>query len=214
MCVIRRAIVWVPFFASLSVPYCSAPAAACTLKAMSVSLLHTPGSRAMCAFVVMLATALLPGRVMASEALVTDLEQRLSRQGVDEVNAYLGAPPSASMVALNERTADCDLQAVSLSVQLARGSGSKAVNAHRESLRVAVGRCTGFVLALLSPKEVPRFCASAASWTIMQMARELRRRIRSIEADEVLRTSPRGKACRAAYLYELNNTRVGLRAGR
>lgn len=164
--------------------------------------------------VVTLATAVLPGRVMASETLVADLEQRLSRQGVDEVNAYLGAPSSAGMITLNQRTADCDLQAVSISVQLARGSGSKTVNAHRESLRVAMGRCTGFVLALLSPKEVPKFCASAASLTIMQMARELRRRIRSIEADEVLRTSPRGKACRAAYLYELNNTRVGLRAGR
>lgn len=163
---------------------------------------------------VTLAAAVLPGTVMASQTLVAELEQRMSRQGVDEVNAYLGAPSSASMLDLNQRTADCDLQAVSLSVQLARGSGSKAVNAHREALRVAVGRCTGFVLALLSLKEVPRFCASVASWTIMQMARELRRRIRSIEADEVLRSSPRGKTCRAAYLYELNNTRVGLRAGR
>ncbi len=201
-------------FAPPLAPACSAAAAACTLKAMSVSLFHTPGSRALCALVVMLAAAVLPGRVVASQTLVADLEQRLARQGVDEVNAYLGASSSASMFTLNERTADCDLQAVSLTVQLARGSGSKAVNAHRESLRVAVGTCTGFVLALLSPKEVPKVCAPAASWTIMQMARELRRRIRAIEANEVLRTSPRGKACRAAYLYELNNTRVGLRAGR
>lgn len=214
MCVIRRAIVWVPFFAPLSAPACSAPAAACTLNAMSVSLFHTPGSRAVCALMVALAAAVWPGPVMTSQTLIADLEQRLSRQGVDEVNAYLGAPSSASMLDLNQRTADCDLQAVSLSVQLVRGSGSKAVNAHREALRVAVGRCTGFVLALLSLKEVPKICASVASWTIMQMARELRRRIRSIEASEVLRTSPRGKACRAAYLYELNNTRVGLRAGR
>jgi hypothetical protein len=45
------------------------------------------------------------------------------------------------------------------------------------------------------------------------MARELKRRMKSIDQHEVLRTSPRGRACRAAYLYELQNTRVGLQAG-
>ena len=182
---------------------------------MSVLLLHTLGARALFALLLTLTVAAWPGRVMASQALVVELEQRLDREGVDEVNASLGSPTSASMLSLNERTAACDLQAVSLSAQLARGSGSKAViDAHRESLRVAVGSCTGFVLALHSPKELPRVCASVASWTVSQMARELRRRIKRIEGDALLRTSPRGKACRAAYLDELNNTRVGLRVGR
>ena len=181
---------------------------------MSASLLHTLGSRALLALGVTLAAAVWPGPVMASEALVSELEQRLSREGVDEVNTYLGAPSSASLVSLGQSTADCDLQAVSLSTQLARGRGSKVVDAHKESLRVAVGRCTGFVLALHSPKELPKVCASVSTWTVSQMARELRRRIRHIETDELLSTSPRGKACRAAYLYELHNTRVGLRVGR
>ncbi|MBC7995846.1 MAG: hypothetical protein H7Z15_21660 [Rhizobacter sp.] len=181
---------------------------------MSVGLLHTQGLRALLTVLVALAAALWPGRVMASEALVSDLEQRLYRVGVDEVNTYLGTPSSIHMLALRQGTAACHLHAVSLSVQLARGSGSKVVDAHREALRVAVGSCTGFVLALLSLTEVPKFCASVSTWTVSQMARELRRRIKSIEGDELLRTSPRGKACREAYVYELHNTRVGLRVGR
>jgi len=160
---------------------------------------------------VVVAAAVFPVAAIASDALVADLEQRLSRQGADKVNEYLSG--SFDMVALNESTARCELQAVSLSIQLARGSRSKAVDAHREALRAAAGSCTGFVLALLSPKEVPTFCASVSSWTVGQMARELRRRIKSIEGDELLRSTQRGKACRAAYLYELNNTRVGLRVG-
>jgi hypothetical protein len=161
--------------------------------------------------VVLAAAAVFPMAAAASDALVADLEQRLSRQGADKVNEYLSG--SFDMVALNESTARCELNAVSLSIQLARGSRSKAVDAHREAVRTAAGRCTGFVLALLTPREVPTFCASVSTWTVGQMARELRRRIRSLEADELLRSTQRGKACRAAYLYEFHNTRVGLRAG-
>ena len=160
---------------------------------------------------ILVAATIFPMVATASDALVADLEQRLSRQGADKVNEYLSG--SFDMVALNESTARCELQAVSLSIQLARGSRSKAVDAHREAVRAAAGNCTGFVLALLTPKEVPTFCASVSTWTVGQMARELRRRIRSIEADELLRSTQRGKACRAAYVYELNNTRVGLRVG-
>lgn len=155
----------------------------------------------------------LPVSASAQDMLVTELEQRLSKDGVEAVNAYLGANGSASLALLQQSTARCELAAVSLSVRLARGGHSKVVDAHGESLRVATGGCAGFVLALLSPQEVPKICASASSWTLMQTVRELRRRMRFIEADKVLSTSPRGKACRAAYLYELQNTRVGLRVG-
>jgi len=160
---------------------------------------------------VFVATIVLPVTAMAAETFVADLEQRVAAQGVDSVNAYLSSNGAVGMTTLNRSTASCELQAVSLSIQLARGNGSNAVDAHRESLRVAVGSCTRFVLALLSPQEVPKVCSSVASWTVSQMASELRRRIKSIEADKVLRSSLRGKACREAYLYELNNTRVGLR---
>ncbi len=150
---------------------------------------------------------------MAADALVAELDQRWAADGVEKVNAYLIAHEAAALNPLRHSTARCELGAVSLSVRLARGDDRRATDAHAESLRIALGRCTGFVLALLALHEVPRFCSSSASWTIMQTVRELRRRMRSIEADAVLRASPRGKACSAAYLHELQTTRVGLRAG-
>ncbi|MBC7957136.1 MAG: hypothetical protein H7Y33_14845 [Cytophagales bacterium] len=159
------------------------------------------------------AAAVLPLGAQASEPLVTELEQRLVAEGVEGVNSYLSANGAAHMAALSRSTVACHLEAVSLSIQLARGNSSKVVEAHRESVRAAAGSCTRFVLALLSVKEIPKFCASVSSWTVSQMARELRRRMKRIEADELLLASPRGKACRAAYLYELQNTRVGLRVG-
>ncbi len=158
----------------------------------------------------LLLSALLPVTAMTSTPDVADLEKRLSTEGVESVNVALITQWPAALVTLNRRTAGCELPAVSLSARLSRG-GTQAVSAHRESLRTAAGQCPGIVLALISVDEVPKICASSASWTITQMARELRRRMKEIDADEVLRASPRGKACRAAYLYELENTRVGLR---
>jgi hypothetical protein len=86
------------------------------------------------------------------------------------------------------------------------------VQAHREALRTAVGLCTAFVLDLATPEEVPRYCMSVAAWSVTQTARELRRRMAAIEADEALRTSPKGKACHAAYHHELHNTRIVLKS--
>jgi CelD/BcsL family acetyltransferase involved in cellulose biosynthesis len=100
---------------------------------------------------------------------------------------------------------------VSLAVRLARTANGPAVQSHEESLRAAAGRCARFVLALVSPAEVPKVCASQAAWGAAQMARELRRRIADIDADKLLRNTAQGQACRAAYLYELKNTRVTLR---
>lgn len=157
-----------------------------------------------------------PAIAFASNALVNDLEKRLAADGVDKLNVYLGVHAATHLIPLHQHTASCEFDAVSLSVQLARGGkskgGAKVVDAHQDSLRAAVGNCPGFVLALLSPPEVPKVCASIDSWTVMQTVRELRQRIKRIETDESLITSTRGQACRAAYLYELKNTRVGLRA--
>jgi hypothetical protein len=157
--------------------------------------------------------AVLPALATPAEVPVAELERRLSAEGVEKLNTYLGAGGAAARVSLHHATARCELQAVSLTVRLARDSRSKVVEAHGDALRLAVGSCTGFVLALLDLDEVPKVCASVASWSVMQTVRELRRRMRAIDADEVLHSSPRGKACHAAYLYELQNTRVGLRAG-
>jgi hypothetical protein len=158
------------------------------------------------------AGALFPLAALSAEPLVADLERRLQQAGADVVNDHLGDRPF-ELALLHRDTETCDLRTVSLVVELSRGRRNKTTDAHADALRTALGRCTGFVLALLAPREVPKFCASVASWTIMQTVRELRRRMRIIEADEVLRTSRRGKDCSAACLYELKNTRVGLQAG-
>ncbi|HET7795502.1 MAG TPA: hypothetical protein VFL64_19100 [Rhizobacter sp.] len=156
--------------------------------------------------------ALLPAVAIASESFLAGLERRLQADGPDGVNTYLGTQ-AAGMAELNRLTADCAPQAINISVRLSRGNDPKANDVHREALRIAVGACTDYVLSQVSVSEVPKVCASAASWTVSQTARELRRRIANIEADEVLRSSPRGKACAAAYRFELHNTRVGVRLG-
>jgi hypothetical protein len=161
----------------------------------------------------LLAAIILPAIAAAPDSLVRDLEQRLADGGVEKVNAHLGGHWSSAMVPLNQKTADCELQAVSLAIRLSRSTDVKATQAHNEALRAAVGKCTAFVLALASRQEVPKYCSSVASWSVMQTARELRRRIAAIESDEALRSSQNGKSCRAAYLDELHNTRVVLRSG-
>lgn len=158
------------------------------------------------------ALTILPGLAMGSEALVSDVEQRLLANGVESVNAYLIARPSM-MAELNQSSADCNPRAIDLTVKLSRSANTKAAGLHNDSLRIAVGACTEFVLSLISPKEVPKICASVSSWTVSQTARELRRRIRQIEADESAHSTQLGRACSSAYLFELQNTRVGIRAG-
>jgi hypothetical protein len=158
-----------------------------------------------------LALALWVGHASAADPLVTELEQRLAKSGIEPVNAHLNAHWPTAMVPLNQKTAACELHAVSLSVKLSRSSNARAVRAHGEALRAAVGGCPRFVLAMVSPAEVPRYCASVASWGAAQTARELRHRIADIDGDDLLRASQRGQACRAAYLYELEHTRVVVR---
>lgn len=159
-----------------------------------------------------LALATLPVRANVPDTLLPELEQRLAGGSVDAVNAYLNTHWAAAMAPLNQRTADCDLQAVSLAMRLGRGGNpARAVQAHGEALRAASGGCARFVLALATPAEINRYCRSQAAWGPAQTARELRRRIGAIDADEQLRGSRRGQACKAAYLYELHNTRVVVR---
>jgi hypothetical protein len=161
------------------------------------------------------ALAVLPAVTMASSEalLLLGLEQRLQTDGAESVNAYLNTR-SSDMAQLNRLTADCAPQAIDLAVKLSRSRNAKATDLHKESLRIAVGACTEYVLSQLSLSEVPEICASASSWTVSQTARELRRRIRDIETDKTLRSSQHGQACSAAYRFELENTRVGVRAAR
>lgn len=157
------------------------------------------------------AAALAPDGAAASDALVTDVEQRAQRDGVDAANAYLADRWGAAMQPLNDKTARCELSAVSLALRLHRTRHARAAAAHVEALRLAAGRCTRFVLALARPEEVVQLCASLPAWGPAQTARELRRRIADIDADAVLRASRTGQACRAAYRYELTHTRVVVR---
>jgi hypothetical protein len=147
----------------------------------------------------------------AFEPVTPALEQRLRQSGVEAVNDHLSAN-AFDLALLHRDTEGCAARAVGLTIQLSRGPRSKTTEAHLDSLRTALGRCTGLVLSLVSAAEVPKVCASVASWTVMQTVRELRRRMRLIEADEALRASPNGKACSAACLHELKTTRAGLRA--
>jgi hypothetical protein len=164
-----------------------------------------------CVAVLLGSSALCVSAAAASDALVTDLERRLARSNVDAVNEHLVARWSSAMVPLHQQTAACERPAVSLTVRLSRGRHARAAGAHGEALRAAAGRCAGYVLALLTPVEVPRLCTSISSWGPATAARELRRRIADIDADAQLRASPRGQACRAAYHHELHNTRVAVR---
>ena len=148
---------------------------------------------------------------LAADTLVSDLERRLARSGVEAVNAHLVARWSSLMVPLHRQTVACQRPAVSLTVRLSRGHHARAAGAHGDALRGAAGRCAGYVLALLTPVEVPRLCTSVSSWGPATAARELRRRIADIDADAQLRASPRGQACRAAFHHELHNTRVAVR---
>jgi hypothetical protein len=154
----------------------------------------------------------LTANVALANTLAQDLERRLATGGVERANAHLMSHWQTAMLPLNQQTADCDFQAVGLAIRLARGAEPKAVLAHTNALRMAVGKCTGFVLAIVAAQDVPRLCASVPSWGVMQTVRELRGRIATIEADPALRASPNGAACRAACLDELHNTRVVLRA--
>ena len=82
------------------------------------------------------------------DTLVSELERRLAAGGVVAVNASLESNSAATLRQLNAQTAACELQAVSLSIRLARGGSAKVVAAHKDALRLALGDCTRFVLAL------------------------------------------------------------------
>jgi hypothetical protein len=156
------------------------------------------------------AASAMTSSAWADETL-SELEQRLAKHGVESVNTRLLAHGGGAMASFNRKTAACELHAVSLAVRLARSTQAAAVQAHGEALRAASGACPAFVLALATAQEVPRYCTSLASWGPAQTARELRRRIGAIDADESLRASRSGQACKAAYLHELHHTRVVVR---
>jgi hypothetical protein len=153
----------------------------------------------------------VPPAALAVEPVTADLQQRRQQSGVEAVNDHLSVH-AFELAVLHRDTEGCVARAVGLTLELSRGPRSKTTEAHTDSLRTALGRCTRLVLSLVSLAEVPKVCASIAAWSVMQTVRELRRRMRTIEADEALRTSPNGKACSAACLHELKTSRAGLRA--
>lgn len=166
--------------------------------------------RAVLALILAMIATLVAGA--APDTLVPELEQRLAAGGVDKVNVYLASHWAAAMIPLNRKAANCELRAVSLAVRLSRSTDARTTRAHVDSIREAVGNCTAYVLALATREEVPKYCSSVSSWSVMHTVRELRRRIAAIESDESLRSSPSGSSCLAAYVYELHNTRVVLKS--
>ena len=109
------------------------------------------------------------------------------------------------------RASQCDLDALSETIDIVRSSDAAGARLPLEAVRLAGGRCPRFVVALAQPHEIRRFCAAPESLTAVQGARELRRRMALLDQDELLRTSATGRACRAAYEHELKTTRVVLR---
>jgi len=103
-----------------------------------------------------LASGLWAGAASAADPLVTELEQRLTGNGVDAVNNYLNSRWAAAMVPLNRKTAACELHAVSLAVKLSRGRNPRAVRAHGEALRAAVGQDAGYSGQESHPEEAAR----------------------------------------------------------
>lgn len=123
-------------------------------------------------------------------------------------------PPSPSPSPEWQRTlraSQCDLDALSETIEIVRSSDAAGARLPLEAVRLAGGRCPRFVVALAQPQEIRRFCAAPESFTAVQSARELRRRMALLDQDELLRTSAAGRACRAAYEHELKTTRVVLR---
>jgi len=129
------------------------------------------------------------------------------------------APPEIPAEASPEwartlRASNCDLAALADVIEIVRTSDPTVSRLQLEAVRLANGRCPRFVVAVAFPHEIQRFCAAPESLTAVQTARELRRRIAMLKDDEVLHAAAAGRACRAAYEYELKNTRVVLRPGR
>jgi hypothetical protein len=110
-----------------------------------------------------------------------------------------------------ERASTCDLAALSETIELHRRAEPSAARAQLEAIRIAIGQCTGFVLAVAYAEEVRKFCSAPETYSAARTARELRRRIAALDANEVLRSSNAGQVCQAAYKHELKTTRVVLR---
>lgn len=126
--------------------------------------------------------------------------------------AVLAAPESPSLEWQRTlRASQCDLDALSETIEIVRGSDAAGARLQLEAVRLAGGRCPRFVVALAQPHEIRRFCAAPESLTAVQSARELRRRMALLDQDDLLRAAASGRACRAAYEHELKTTRVVLR---
>jgi hypothetical protein len=110
-----------------------------------------------------------------------------------------------------ERASTCDLAALGETIELHRRAEPGAAGAQLEAIRIAIGQCTGFVLAVAYADEVRKFCSAPETYSAARTARELRRRIAALDANEVLRSSNAGQTCQAAYKHELKTTRVVLR---
>jgi hypothetical protein len=150
-----------------------------------------------------LAACLLPSTAAArSEAPA----KKVKAPAVAASSEVVGAPGRT------ERASKCDLAALGETIEILRTSEPMAARVQLEAIRLANGRCMRFVLAAARSSEVRKFCAAPETITAVQAARELRRRIAALEADELLGSSAAGKECRAAYQLELKTTRVVMRA--
>lgn len=157
--------------------------------------------------------AILPILLAATLAVPTVAAQneKRARKALRSAPSTEGQVDAVSAPGRTERASTCDLAALSETIELQRRAEPSAARAQLEAIRLAVGQCTGFVLALAYAEEIRKFCAAPETYSAARTARELRRRIAALEADEVLRSSNAGQGCQAAYKHELKTTRVVLR---
>jgi hypothetical protein len=94
----------------------------------------------------------------ASDALLEDLNRRLTAEGIAGVNTYLSANWETKMSELGDLTRRCDARALLLSITLLETTNAEALLGHTYSLEIAMGRCPERLLPLVSAAHVPMLC--------------------------------------------------------
>jgi hypothetical protein len=138
----------------------------------------------------------------AGQPLVAELRERLARNDVASVNAYLSAHWESKMAPLGRLVQRCNADALRLSIALLDTTNVEALEAHAYSLELATAKCPKQVLPLATTQHVQRLCSVASfeeAYPGVDLSREIRRRIDILRKDERLAASDNGRACVKAY---------------
>jgi len=140
--------------------------------------------------------------------LVADLQGRLSREGVDAVNAYLSTQWESKMLPLGRMTERCEPRALRLTIALLDTRNAEALEAHGASLELAMGHCPERLLPQVPLSFVSRVCSVDSfedQGTGQKGPQELERRIAHLESARTLASTERGVVCLATYRKALRD---------